>query len=954
MAIPAALWPEVSRLLDEALNLDASARAPWLAGLRVQRPDLAVHVERLLAAHDTAFESDPLSGPPSELIASALAQPPGGAQPHLIAGQMLGPYRLVSPLGQGGMAAVWLAEQTVNVLRRVALKLPFTGLEDRAATTARFTQERDFLAGLEHPHIARLYDAGVSESGQPYLAMEWVAGVPITRYADDKRLRVQQRLALFEQVLQAVRHAHARLVIHRDIKPGNILVTPDGDVKLLDFGIARLLGEGLAPGTLASADHAKALTPEAASPEQLAGRPLTIASDVYSLGLVLYELLCGRRPYQFDLVGTERTAPALYAAVMHAQVPPPSSLAFDAERAAACGATPGRLRSQLAGDLDAIVQMALRKDPEQRYASVDELRMDIERHQEQQPVQARPGRWDYVVLRAVQRHRVAVVAGALVLASLIGGSVAVAWQARQARDEARRATAVQGFLLSLFQANTPEIARGQAITARDLLARGAARVDDDLRDQPRALALLHTELGDILSDMGQPTDARQHLDKALQLYRSLGLEASAEGIRALYFHANSLWLRGELDAAQAEYRRCIELGAPLGPRQPLALKIRQRLAFVLYQRGELAEALAMARAGLAQPVGRDAAQDQAQRLTLRHVVALVQAEQGQFDQAVQTQRQLVEEAQTAPAVSVEARFNYRHVLARTLFQRGDFEQALRQCEDMMPELTKVFGPRADLTIHVRQIMIHSLAGLGRYGPALELAQENLAYRMESGANDEESVAIDRSVVASLLVRAFRFDEGIAMLRDVVAVVERHHDKPTLDLEFFRRQLGYAMTAQGNIAGGTRLIELARDNLRAIPGIEKMPDWAATLDTLATARRLGGDVEGSLGLLDQACALYAATPGRGSVFYLRCAAERAWLAAWRSPADPVARDQFDQAATEYAQRFDKGHPVRADLALMRVELAARAGRSEPMARKEALIQWQRTMGRDWPGHLIALH
>ncbi|MGZ5252017.1 MAG: serine/threonine-protein kinase, partial [Caldimonas sp.] len=243
MSIPPELWAEISRLLDEAMSLDRDARAAWLPRLDATAPDIAAHVRRLIAAHDRADGSDALEAPPAELVAAAFAC--SGDAPPLAPGTMLGPYRLVERIGEGGMASVWLAEQTLNVVRRVALKIPHAGLEDAAAMTARFAHERDFLAGLEHPHIARLYDAGASESGLPYLAMEWIDGVPITRFADERRLAVAPRIALFLQALQAVRHAHARLIIHRDLKPSNIIVTADGQVKLLDFGIARLLEDAL-------------------------------------------------------------------------------------------------------------------------------------------------------------------------------------------------------------------------------------------------------------------------------------------------------------------------------------------------------------------------------------------------------------------------------------------------------------------------------------------------------------------------------------------------------------------------------------------------------------------------------------------------------------------------------------------------------------------------------------
>jgi len=328
MSIPAQLWPELSRLLDEALNLDDPARTAWLAGLEQDAPTLAAHLRRLLAAHAQPEEGDPLHASPSTLIALALAQLAPSAS--LAAGRMLGPYRLLEPLGEGGMASVWLAEQTLNVRRRIALKIPHAGLEDPEATAARFARECDFLASLEHPNIARLYDAGASAEGLPYLAMEWIDGQPITRYADALRLAIPERIELFEQVLEAVRFAHTRLVIHRDIKPSNILVTPAGDVKLLDFGIARLLDETLpGPNAAAAAAGSRALTPESASPEQLAGATLTTPSDVYSLGVVLYELLAGRRPYRLDASLSDGDAASVHAAVLEARVSVPSSLVID-------------------------------------------------------------------------------------------------------------------------------------------------------------------------------------------------------------------------------------------------------------------------------------------------------------------------------------------------------------------------------------------------------------------------------------------------------------------------------------------------------------------------------------------------------------------------------------------------------------------------------------------------
>ncbi len=405
MSIAPELWPEISRLLDEAMSLEPGEREAWLLRVDAGNAIVAAHVRRLLAAHERATGSDALVAPPADLVAAAFAS--GDDAPPLAGGMMLGHYRLLGRIGEVGMASVWLAEQSLTVVRRVALKIPHTGLEDAAAMTARFAHERDFLAGLEHPHIARLYDAGASASGLPYLAMEWIDGVPITRFADEHGLGIAQRIPLFLQALQAVRHAHARLIIHRDLKPSNILVTPEGEVKLLDFGIARLLEDALgseAPATVAGGAP-RALTPQSASPEQLAGEPLGTTSDIYSLGVVLYELLTGQRPYQLAAGGSSATS--LHAALVATEIGAPSDAAIDADAAAKRGTTPTGLRGALAGDLDAIVAKALMKDAALRYESAEAMSADLDRHLRHEPVlAARRSGWAYVAGRAAEeRHR---------------------------------------------------------------------------------------------------------------------------------------------------------------------------------------------------------------------------------------------------------------------------------------------------------------------------------------------------------------------------------------------------------------------------------------------------------------------------------------------------------------------------------------------------------------------
>ena len=308
--VSAATWNALSQLLDEAFNLEPAARAVWLAELATTQPQLAPTVQRLLAA-----EHEQRNGRFPGAIAAAGIAIEGVPPTALAAGARVGPYRLKRELGAGGMADVWLAERADGAFTRdVALKLPMMN-RLRRDLAERFARERDILARLEHPHIARLYDAGVSEDGLPYLAMEYVDGLPITQYCDAHKLDIAARLRLFAQVLDAVQFAHASLVIHRDLKPSNILVTASGEVRLLDFGIAKLLAENeTAHETQLTQMAGRAMTPDYASPEQIKGESLTIATDVYSLGVVLYELLAGCRPYRLKVQSPAQLENAILAA----------------------------------------------------------------------------------------------------------------------------------------------------------------------------------------------------------------------------------------------------------------------------------------------------------------------------------------------------------------------------------------------------------------------------------------------------------------------------------------------------------------------------------------------------------------------------------------------------------------------------------------------------------------
>jgi serine/threonine-protein kinase len=517
--LTAVQFARLCALLDGLLDLEGASRAEKLAELLQTDGEFAPLLGELLR-HDG--ENAP-SGSYELLETGELIlrqhRALGGREPPLV-GRRVGPYRVLSLLGRGGMGSVWLAQRDDGLFaRQVALKLVHPALADRCVIE-RFSREREILAGLIHPNIARLYDAGVTADEQPYLALQYVEGVPITLYCDQHGCDIRARLGLFLQVLSAVQYAHASLVIHRDLKPSNILVTSDGHVQLLDFGVAKLLSAGEARETELTRLGGRVLTPAYAAPEQITGAAVTTSCDVYSLGVILFELLTGTRPYRL-----ERDSPAaLEEAVVMADPGRPSQAALTSSAAAARGLTARRLARALHGDMDTIVLKALRKSPDERFATVEGLARDIERYLAGRPVLAQPDTLWYRCGKFVRRNRLPVSAGlAVVIALLLGVALALT-QAQRASREARVARAVQGFLQDVFEENSkeqPNPAKAQQATARELLSIGAAKVDQSLRDSPQARLEVLETLGRITHDLSLDDQSVELQRKRVALARQL-------------------------------------------------------------------------------------------------------------------------------------------------------------------------------------------------------------------------------------------------------------------------------------------------------------------------------------------------------------------------------------------------------------------------------------------------
>ena len=438
MALDHDHWQAVSPLLDHALDLDVEARGKWLAALRGQNEALAAELEALLAEGQALEREGFLAHGPI-----ARWQPPAS-----LAGQIVGAYTLEAPLGQGGMGSVWLARRSDGRYdSKVAIKLLNTALIGRAGEE-RFRREGNMLARVTHPNIARLIDAGVSPGGQPYLVLEYVEGERIDRCCDAAELDVTARIRLFLEVLAAVAGAHAHLIVHRDLKPSNVLVTRDRTVKLLDFGIAKLLEDDAGPAveTQLTRDAGRALTPEFAAPEQVLGAPVTTATDVYALGVLLYVLLGGQHPAHestrsaAELIKAivDNTPPRLSDAVVSTRTLPAATLT---ENAAKRAATPEKLKHLLQGDLDNIVAKALKKNPQERYASVTAFAEDLRRYLGHEPVRARPDSLHYRMGKFVRRNRLAVGLSALAVAAMAAGLAGTITQAERATREAASANA---------------------------------------------------------------------------------------------------------------------------------------------------------------------------------------------------------------------------------------------------------------------------------------------------------------------------------------------------------------------------------------------------------------------------------------------------------------------------------------------------------------------------------
>ncbi len=486
---PPADWPRFSALLDACLDEAPEARLDWLEKLPESDSHLKAPLQSVISKAQSLSEGDWLDQPASDVTTMVSS---------FDENSVVGPWRLLRRLGRGGMGEVWLAARSDGSYEReVALKLPHPHLM-AGVLKERFHRERDILARLEHLQIARFYDAGITEHDQPWLALEYVEGTPITNYCHNKTMSIRERVALMRDVASGIQAAHTQLIVHRDLKPANVLVTTNGEVKLLDFGIAKLLDDDEHDSALTQLGH-RIATPDYAAPEQLHGNAISAATDVYTMGVMLYELLTGVRPFKSrsrlgSMLDDRREAPL------------------------ASGMVHGKQRHALSGDLDSILSKALESEPGHRYASADAFSDDLQRYLHHQPIRARRiGRWQRT-LKFVRRHRQGVMMACLFISALSAGVAGVMWQSQRAAEEARRASAIKDFLIEVFAANDTRIASDQPrsnITAKALLDNSAAKIESRFTNDPEVQIELLRMVADLYLQLGE--HERYQTYQALQL-----------------------------------------------------------------------------------------------------------------------------------------------------------------------------------------------------------------------------------------------------------------------------------------------------------------------------------------------------------------------------------------------------------------------------------------------------
>lgn len=816
----------------------------------------------------------------------------------------VGPYRIVRPLGAGGMGTVHLAERDDDSFEaQVAVKLLLPSLVG-TDLAGRFERERQILAELSHPGIARLLDGGETDAGIPYLVVEYVDGTPIAAFAEQAALDLRERIDLFLEVCDAVRHAHARLIVHTDLKPANILVNAEGWPTLLDFGIAKLMAEpDTDPASASSATVLRPLTPAYSSPEQIRGEPIATSTDVYSLGVLLYELVTGTLPYPVEACDGR----ALEEAILHADPPPPSSRIepASAHSEPVAGSTP---RWRIDRDLDTIILEALAKDPARRYASVARLADDLERYLRDEPVLARPDSWSYRAGKFVRRHRGGVTGGVATLASVVVfGVVSLTLSAQveadrnaalAAREEAETVT---DFLVDVFDATDPNLAQGLDLTARDILGAGGTRLRAELGDQPGVQGAVALAIGEAYQRLGALDSAATHLAFAADrsrdahgvrsVQRAMALEALAriQRGRGLYEEADTMlaealsivldvagpdaletatvWNsvasirhdRADFEAAEAAYLEALRIReASLGAADPRTIILLNNLGQLYPDAGRVEEGIGFSRRALDARLALhgDVPHLEVAYSTNNLASALEMA--GRFDEAEPLYLRSLEIREALLDPDHPSVTRLRNNLGTLYIRSGRHEQAVPLLADV------IAAERRDGLQPIRLAGSLSNYGTallrsGRSAEAIDPLRESEALIAQALGPDAVLLAFPRQSLGDALASLGRSAEAEAVYRSALDVRERGLPDDSPNVAFTRSKLGTFLVGVGRLAEAELLLEQARDvRMAVLP--EGHPDRVDSSIQIGRLRAAQGRAEEAAELLRRA--IEEATGARG--------------------------------------------------------------------------------------------
>ena len=755
-------WRKLKAIFVDVVDLDSGARETALAAVAARDPALAAEVRSLLRGYEEA--STRLLAVPATPLAAADARQAWRAADDArqawrasdtnLVGRQLGPYRLQAILGGGGMGVVYEATRDEDG-KRVAVKL-LHGSADRQELEREVRAERLILAGLEHDNIARLIDGGVTDDGLPYFTMEFVEGRPIVEFCDQRQLDVAARLRLFRALCAAVEYAHQRLVVHCDIKPGNVVVTEAGVPKLLDFGIARLVHAHEPDADAPTVAMPTAMTPGYASPEQVRGLAVTTATDVYALGLLLYEMLTGQPAQRMNSF-----VPDEIVRVVCIEDPPRPSAA----------APPAR-RRELAGDLDAIVLKALRKEPAQRYASAAALAEDVERYLSGQPVAARRGTLTYRTSRFLRRHWLpASAVAAIVILSLVAVAVTTA-QSRRADRERVKAEQVTEFLVDLFKVSDPDEARSNALTAREVLDTGAKRVTQELRDQPDVQATLLDTIGRVYVNLGLYDAATALHRQAVDQRRRMSHGDSLEVADSLDQVGRSLFYASKYAEAEATHRQALTMRAALlGEGNPRSAQTVDYLALAIGSQGRYAEAEALHRQALDLYRAAYGAEHPQVANGLSNLASDLY-DLRRYDECEALNRQAL--AMRRKTLGPDHRLVAwsLHNLANVLQKQRKYEQAEAMHREAIAALRRVHGgEHPDVALALGNLAV-DLYKQDRYPEAEAVHREALAMNRKLLGNEHISVAFELFNLAQVLASEDRYAETEPMYREALIAFRR--------------------------------------------------------------------------------------------------------------------------------------------------------------------------------------